>query len=291
VYPGHGAGSACGKALSSETWSTIGDQKSTNYALQAADRDTFVQVVTDGQSAPPAYFGYDGQRNREARDLLDESHLSTPLSLDRVLAEVEGGAVVLDTREPDDFARGHLTGAVNVGLSGRYAEFVGGILAPSDRVVLVADPEREDEAVIRLARIGYDRVVGHLDGGVAAALDRPDSLSTSSRLTVSGLEERRTDLADLVLLDVRQPGETEGGVIAGAVTIPLTQLNQRLGELDPATPTVVYCAGGFRSMIASSRLEQAGFLDVSDLVGGYGAWEQARALEGHSPEGTEGTSA
>ena len=275
VYPGHGAGSACGKSLSSDTWSTIGDQKSTNYALQAADRDAFVQVVTEGQTAPPAYFGYDGQRNREAREILNEEELSTPLSLDQVLAEVQGGAVVLDTREPDEFARGHLSGAINVGLSGRYAEFVGGILAPTDRVVIVAEPGREGEAVVRLARIGYDNVIGHLDGGVAAAVDQPDAMSTSSRLTVADLVTRDAQLDDLVVLDVRQPGETEGGIIPGAVTVPLTLLNQRLAELDPAAPTVVYCAGGFRSMIASSRLEQAGFADVSDLIGGYGAWEQA----------------
>ncbi len=275
VYPGHGAGSACGKSLSSDTWSTIGDQKSTNYALQAADRDTFVQVVTEGQTAPPAYFGYDGQRNREVREILDEEKLSTPLSLEQVLAEVQAGAVVLDTREPDDFAHGHLSGALNVGLSGRYAEFVGGILAPTDRVVVVAEPGHEDEAVVRLARIGYDRVIGHLAGGIGAAADRPDAMSVSSRLTAADLGAREAELDDLVVLDVRQPGETEGGVMPGAVTIPLTRLNQRLGELDPTAPTVVYCAGGFRSMIASSRLEQAGFGDVSDLIGGYGAWEQA----------------
>ncbi len=275
VYPGHGAGSSCGKNLSSDTWSTIGDQRENNYALAPMTEGEFVSVVTEGQTAPPAYFSFDAALNREIRPLLDETMAPPALTIDEVVALREDGAVLLDTRDPQEFAAGHLIGSVNIGLAGRYAEFAGGVINPTDQIVLVTDPDIELEAKNRLARIGFDNVVGFLAGSTGAMAARPDQVRQGKRVDVAALKSLLSSPDQLQLVDVRQPGETEGGVIDGAALVPLTQLNERLGELDPARKTVVYCAGGFRSSIAASRMVAAGFDDVADLLGGYGAWESA----------------
>ncbi len=277
LYPGHGAGSSCGKSLSSSTSCTIGEQRRSNYALAPMSKQDFIDVVTAGQTAPPAYFGFDAVLNRELRPILDEHAAPAPLELHEVIAKQAEGAIVIDSRDPVEFALGHLEGSINVGLSGRYAEFVGGVIEPDVDIVLVAEPGTELESKIRLARIGFDRVRGHLIDPIRSFSQHADSVRTSSRLDVEGLQRARTTVDDLQLIDIRQPGETEGGVIEGAILVPLTRLNERLGELDPTRPTVIYCAGGFRSSIAASRLIAGGFDDVSDLLGGYGAWEQALA--------------
>ncbi|MGH9037366.1 MAG: rhodanese-like domain-containing protein, partial [Acidimicrobiia bacterium] len=270
VFPAHGAGSACGKNLSTATVSTIGEQRVANYALVLPDEDAFVAAVTADQPAAPAYFGYDAARNKENRPLLDETP-AAPLPLDEVRRLQAAGATVLDTREPADFAAGHLAGSINVGLSGRYAEYAGSALDPDVDVVLVTDPGHEAEAKTRLARIGFDRVVGHLAEPAAALTATPEAARQASRLDVDQLAEARAEV-DPVLVDVRNPGEVSQGQIPGALTIPLGQLRTRLGELDRGRPTVIYCASGFRSSIAASLLRAAGFPDVSDLMGGYNAW-------------------
>ena len=270
VYPAHGAGSSCGKNLSTATVSTIGEQRATNYALLLRDEDTFVAAVTADQPAAPAYFGYDAAANKADRPLLDDTP-PPALSLEGVLRLQEAGATVLDTREPHDFAAGHVAGAINVGLSGRYAEYAGSVLDPEVDVVLVTDPGHEAEAKTRLARIGYDRVVGHLAEAAVALTAAPEAARQASRLDVDQLASARADV-DPALVDVRNPGEVSAGQIPGAVPIPLGQLRARLGELDAGQPTVVYCASGFRSSIAASLLRAAGFADVSDLKGGYNAW-------------------
>ena len=270
VYPAHGAGSSCGKNLSSATVSTIGEQRVGNYAVALADEDAFVAAVTADQPAAPAYFPYDAARNKEDRPLLDESP-PEPLTMDEVRRLQAAGATVLDTREPADFASGHVAGSVNVGLSGRYAEYAGSVLDPDTDVILVSDPGHETEAKTRLARIGYDRVVGYLALPTVALAATPEAARQASRLDVGQLVAARAEV-DPALIDVRNPGEVSQGVIPGAVTIPLAQLRGRLGELDAHRPTVVYCASGFRSSIAASLLRAADFDDVSDLKGGYNAW-------------------
>lgn len=273
VFPAHGAGSACGKNLSTETQSTIGEQRRTNHALQPMDEDDFVRLVTEGQPVAPLYFGFDARRNREDRALLDETSLPTALAIDDVLALQAGGAVVLDTRDPHDFAAAHLRGARNVGLAGRFAEYAGDVVRPDDRVVLVCEPGTELEAKVRLARIGFDGVVGHLADPYAAFLARPDAVVRSSRVTAAQLASARTSTPALVVIDVRNPGEVAAsGSVPGAVSIPLPRLLDAVESLDPSAPTVVYCAGGYRSSIAASVLAASGFRDVSDLVGGYDAW-------------------
>lgn len=277
VYPAHGAGSACGKNLSSDTWSTVGEQLDTNYALADMTKDAFVEVVTEGQTAPPAYFAYDAGLNRELRALLDESATPPAMTVAEVVAHQRRGGVVLDSRDPDVFAEGHLVGSINVGLTGRYAEFAGGVLQPGAPIVVVTASGAEREAKNRLARIGFDSVVGHLAAADEVMAEGGPDVSQIGRVGVDELDAARTEAADLQLVDVRQPGETAGGVIDGAELVPLTRLNEQLARLDASKPTIVYCAGGYRSMIAASRLRAAGFQDVRDLMGGYGAWEASRA--------------
>jgi glyoxylase-like metal-dependent hydrolase (beta-lactamase superfamily II)/rhodanese-related sulfurtransferase len=274
VYPAHGAGSACGKNLSTETWSTMGDQKATNYALLAEDKQTFVDLVTEGQPPAPEYFVYDAILNRQERSLLDESALPPALDWDALQAQIASGAFVVDGRDPEDFARGHLTGSVNVGLNGRYAEFAGSVVPSDVDIVLVVDDGFELEAKNRLARIGFDRVVGYVDQPLQVMADHPDAVGQASRLTAAEFDTRRDEVPGLQVVDIRNPGETALGIIGEAVTIPVGQLPARIGELAPEAPTVVYCAGGYRSSVAASLLRKAGFADVSDILGGYGAWSE-----------------
>jgi hydroxyacylglutathione hydrolase len=271
VFPAHGAGSACGKNLSTELSSTIGEQRVTNYALLAPDKATFLELVTEGQPPAPGYFAYDAVLNRKERDLLDETEPPTPLDWDQVQAALTEGAVLVDGRDPEEFAHGHLHGAVNVGLDGRYAEFAGSIL-PADRdIVLFVDPGSELEAKNRLARIGFDRVLGVVDDPYQRLVQHSDQVHVASRLTAILFTDRQSTVDDLQLVDVRNPGEHHLGSVPGAVNIPVGELPARLGELDPNRPTVVFCAGGYRSSVAASLLRANGFGDVSDVVGGYGA--------------------
>jgi len=286
VYPAHGAGSACGKNLSTDLVSTIGEQKQWNYALRAPDKETFMRLVTEGQPPAPGYFVYDAILNRKVHGLLDEDRAPEALSYDRVRQAVDRGAVVVDTRTPDDFARGHLRGSVNIGLGGRYAEFTGSVLSPDVEIVLVTEPGQELEGKNRLARIGFDRVLGYLAEPDKAMVEHPQDVAVASRLTAKAFGDRVAEVSGLQIVDVRNPGEAEAGMIPGAVNIPLAQLAGRIGELDAATPTVVYCAGGYRSSIAASLLRHHGFTDVSDIIGGYNAWDQTLP-ERLSTKGTE----
>lgn len=272
VYPAHGAGSACGKNLSTDLSSTIGAQKASNYALLAPDKPTFMELVTEGQPPAPGYFVYDAILNRKDRELLDETALPTSMSYDQVIDAIAAGAMLIDGRDPEEFSHGHLRAALNVGLAGRYAEFAGSILPHDVDIVLVVDPGYELEAKNRLARIGFDRVIGHLDDPYRVMFQHRDDVQVGSRLTAQAFNERIAEIADIQIVDVRNPGEVAAGIIEGAVTIPVGQLPARIDELDVTRPTVVYCAGGYRSSVAASLLRQRGFVDVSDMLGGYGAW-------------------
>lgn len=272
VYPAHGAGSACGKNLSTDLWSTIGDQKATNYALRATDKQSFMNLVTEGQPPAPGYFVYDAILNRKDRELLDENKVPTPMTYDQARNAIDAGAVLVDGRGPEEFAMGHLRGAVNIGLQGRYAEFAGSVLPSDVDIVLFTEPGQELEGKNRLARIGFDRVIGYVAEPYAVLVDHRGDVRVASRLTAKAFDERAAELPNLQIVDVRNPGEVEAGAIPNAIGIPVGQLPARLGELDPAKPTVVYCAGGYRSSVAASLLRQNGFSDVSDILGGYGAW-------------------
>lgn len=269
VLPAHGAGSACGKALSTETVSTIGVQRATNYALQPMSEEAFVDLVTEGQPTAPGYFGYDASLNRQDRALLDEHEAPSILSIDDVLTAMASGAVVLDTRRPEDFVAGHLAGSVNVSLDGRFSEQVGSVVPVGVPIVLVGEADHALEAKVRLARIGFDDVVGVLSGVERELAAAPERAAQLSRLTAAEFADRRSALGDgLQFIDVRNPGEVDAAPLGGARNIPLPRLRDAIGELDRERPVVVVCAGGARSLIANSLLRASGFTDVSDVLGG-----------------------
>ena len=283
VYPAHGAGSLCGKAISNETMSTIGEQRRSNYALQPMSKDEFVAMVTTDQPDAPAYFTYDAVLNTKERPTLDEALARElqPVPLDGALALQESGAQILDTREPGEFAAAHLAGSINVGLSGQYATWAGTVLRHDKPVVIVAAPGTERESATRLGRIGFDQVVGYLEGGLESLARRPELTRTTERLGPDVAAHRVGEGA--VLLDVRAPNERFDKRIKGSVAIPLTQLAARLAEVPRDRPVIVHCAGGYRSSIAASMLAHAGVDKVSELAGGIAAWEQAHLpLEGAS---------
>ncbi|MEO8695558.1 MAG: rhodanese-like domain-containing protein [Acidimicrobiales bacterium] len=286
VFPAHGAGSACGKSLSTETVSTIGEQRRMNYALAPMTVDEFVEAVTQDQSVAPLYFAFAANRNRELRELLEENATVASLTIDQVLAHQQDGAIVLDTRDDMTFASGHLRRSVNVGLGGRFAEYAGEVMRPDTPIVLVTEPGREGEAMVRLARIGFDRVLGALADPINAFLAHPDHVEPLSRLSADSLAERLQSVPALVVIDVRNPTEVALGSVNGARNISLPALLASIDQLDSKAPTVVYCAGGYRSAIASSLLRSHGFEDVSDLIGGYTAWV-ARSLSRDAPAAHE----
>ena len=275
VFPAHGAGSACGKNLSTELSSTIGEQKATNYALRAPDKATFMALVTEGQAPAPGYFAYDAILNRKNRALLDEDEMPVALSFDQVQSALAAGAVLIDARSAEDFALGHLRGAINIGLAGRYAEYGGSVLPHDADIVLMTDPGQELEGKNRLARIGFDRVVGYLADPEESMFTHSEEVQTASRLTAAAFDERIASIPYLQIVDVRKPTEVADGAVAHALNIPVGDLPGRLDELDTQRPTVVYCAGGYRSSAAASLLRREGFTDVSDILGGYGAWAES----------------
>ena len=276
VYPAHGAGSLCGKALSKETVSTIGEQRRVNYALQPMSKAAFVDLVTADQPDAPPYFTYDAVLNSQERPTLDEALARelNPLTLDQVLALQQVGGQVLDTRDAGDFAAAHLAGSLNVGLGGQYATWAGTILSRDRPIVIIADPGREYESAKRLGRIGFDHIVGYLQNGLHSLASRRDLTATTERVSPALAAERLAS-REALMVDVRTPGERERKFVAGSVSIPLNHLPERLQELPADRPLLVYCAGGYRSSIAASLLQQKGFTQVSELAGGLAAWEAA----------------
>jgi hydroxyacylglutathione hydrolase len=283
VFPAHGAGSACGKNLSTERQSTIGEQRATNYACRPMSKDDFVALVTEGQAAAPEYFGYDAVLNRRRHAVFDAVSPPTPLEIDEALTRQAAGAVVLDAREPHEFAVGHLRGSLNVPAGGRFAETAGTVVHADQEVVLVAPQDREEELVVRLGRIGFDRVAGYLRAPVASFLAVPDRVDRASRLTAPALVAALNGPNPPVLIDVRKAGEVAGGAIPGARHIALAELPRRLAEIPPGRPVVTYCASGYRSSVAASLLRHADRHDVSDLLGGYAAWSAADTGEPRDP--------
>lgn len=275
VYPAHGAGSACGKNLSAATVSTIGEQRHMNYALQPMTVDEFVVAVSGGQDNAPGYFPYAARLNRKTRALLDANRPPS-LTLDGLLAAQGKGALVLDTRSPQAFARAHLRRSINIGLDGRFAEYAGSLIESERDIALVTEPGMATEAKIRLGRIGYDRVAGALEDIEAALVETPQHAMRAPRLTAVQLAEEMAEIEDLVVIDVRNPGERAMGAIEGSLHLPLSVLARRAGELDLRRPIAVYCAGGYRSSMAASFLRAAGGVGIADLIGGYEAWRAAR---------------
>ncbi len=271
VFPAHGAGSACGKNLSTELQSTIGQQRKLNYACQPMSEEQFIAIVTEGQPSAPSYFVYNAILNRKEREVFAEGEGVPALDDAAVEAALARGAMVHDARDQQEFSTAHLRGSINVPVDGRMAETVGMVFAPEHEVIVIAPEGHEQEVATRFARIGYDRVIGYLPEPEHYFVSHEADVARASRLTVAQTEEVIAD-ADVQLVDIRNAGELAVGQIPGAVHIPLAELTKRAEELDPARPVLLYCAGGWRSSVGASALRAQGFADVSDILGGYDAW-------------------
>ena len=282
VYPAHGAGSLCGKQLSRDTVSTLGEQRRSNYALRPMDESEFVALVTADQPDAPSYFTYDAVLNTKERRTLEtmlEDQLK-PLDVDVVLALREAGAQILDVRDPAEYARAHLVGSINIGLNGSYATWAGTILDKDKPIVVIAEPAREAEAAMRLGRIGFDSFVGYLRSGISALEERPELMTGTARITPAEAAAAMTSSDPPIVVDVRAAKELLKGHIAGAVNLPLNHLRERLDEIPPHRRVLVHCAGGYRSSIAAGLMQQRG-LDVLELAGGMAAWEAAGQAVAH----------
>lgn len=277
VFPAHGAGSACGKNLSTERQSTIGEQRAFNYACQPMSEAQFLEVVTAGQPPAPAYFIYNATLNKQERGVRDTDAAAPALTVEQVESALAGGAVLLDARDNQEFAAGHLRGALNVPWDGRTAETIGAVLMPEQQVVIMAPEGQEQDVATRFARIGFDNVLGYVADPEAYLIAHQQDVTRASRLTVGQVADV-LDSDDAQIVDIRGEGELEAGMLPGARHIPLAQLVSRAGELDPARPVLLYCAGGWRSSVGASLLRHRGFSDVSDILGGYGAWSMAHAV-------------
>ncbi len=286
VYPGHGAGSACGKNLSSDTSSTIGAQRESNYALQPMSEDEFIQMVATDQPAAPKYFSYDAVLNQSQHGTLEEAleKALTPLGPTEFGKAIADGAQVLDARAPDTYATAHLPGSLNVGIDGRFASWAGAVLDLKKPILIIADANREKEVALRLGRIGLDSVIGFLDGGTFAL---GQNTKHFERLSARELATELEGESPPWVLDIRGPGEVAQSKIAGSQTIPLPELHRRLDEVPRDKNLVVHCAGGYRSAIAASLLMQANYDPVRDLRGGMKAWLAAELpVEGEQAKAT-----
>jgi hydroxyacylglutathione hydrolase len=277
VYPAHGAGSLCGRAISKETVSTIGDQRRLNYALQPMSKQVFIELVTADQPEAPPYFVYDAVLNSKERPTLDESleRSLKPLALDTVLALQKEGAQILDTRDADEFGAAHLAGSVNIGLGGQYATWAGTMLNHEHPIVIIAAPGRENESAVRLGRIGFDNVAGYLRNGLQSLESRPDLVVFIERLSPQFAAEMFASNQPPLAIDVRAPREREQKHIDGSLSMPLNHFVRDMKALPKDRALLVYCAGGYRSSIAASVLMASGFDSVCEIAGGLAAWESA----------------
>ena len=282
VFPAHGAGSLCGRAMSEDRSSTIGRERRTNYALKAPDKTSFIELMTADIPERPSYFASDVALNRSgATPLSDQKELQALEPAEVVVAQ-RRGAIVLDTRDEDAFGAGHIPNAVNIGLGGQFASWAGAIVGLEADIIILADDEaRARETRLRLARVGIERTIGSVKSGIQAWHDGGMALATVRQLDPQALRARIAD-GRVQLVDVRRPGEWSEDHIPGALHIPLNELLASFEELDRTRPVAAYCAGGYRSSIATSLLERAGFEDVVNLSGGFDAWCEA----GLQPEGS-----
>ncbi|HLQ76675.1 MAG TPA: rhodanese-like domain-containing protein, partial [Terriglobia bacterium] len=274
LYPAHGAGSMCGKNLSTDTVSTIGEQRKFNYALQPMSREEFRAIVTAEQPEAPGYFVHDAMLNRLEHPSLDATLAKSRqgLSVDDVLSLAKQGAQLVDTRDGVDFEGAHLAGAWNIGINGKYATWCGTILNHNNPIVVIADNGREEEAIVRLGRIGFDNVAGFLKNGMDAVQDRPELIRRIDRITALALSGLQSSPDAPLVVDVRSEKERAAGHIPGSVSIPLNHFQERLKQLPDRRNIVVHCEGGYRSATAASMMVAAGYPRVMDLVGGFKAW-------------------
>ncbi len=276
VYPAHGAGSLCGRNMRAERSSTIGTERLTNYALQIKSREEFIQELTTNLPTRPDYFLQDAEINREGAPTLADLPALRPISAAELKSMLDEGVVALDIRPGDRFAQGHVPGSINIALSGQFASWAGTVLGLSARPLLIADsPEQLSEAQLRLARVGIEDACGYLSGGVAAWKQAGFELAELPQIAVQTLHDRWQARTSQVL-DVRREPEWRAGHIEGAVWWPLDNFKISPPEIDRDRPIAVHCKSGYRSMIACSLLQRAGFRNVTNVIGGFDAWQQTK---------------
>jgi len=275
IFPAHGAGSLCGRQMSTERSSTIGNERRTNYALQARTSEDFVHLLTDDMPPRPEYFLRDVELNRQGATNLDQIPLPVPVRAPEVLRLQAEGAIVLDTRPPAQFSVAHVPGSIHIGLSGQYASWAARILGLDKRIILVGeDPEHLRESQLRLARVGIENVHAFLEDGIAGWVAGGYELDYIPQISVQEFAELLEQDKDYVgVLDVREHGEVEAGAIENSIRIPLGQLSNRTAELDNKKLIVIHCKSGYRSSIATSILRRAGFREIANLTGGFDAWK------------------
>ena len=277
VYPAHGAGSLCGKRLSSDTVSSLGDQRRFNYALQPMSKEEFIRLVTADQPDAPPYFTYDAVLNTREHATLDKNleQVLHPVDLAEVLRMGDAGTQIIDVRDAGEYANGHLAGSINIGLGGQFATWAGTLLDRAKPIAIIAEPGREREATVRLGRIGFDHVKGYLGGGMQALAARPDLVWQTERMTAAMVSEEMANPDPPLLLDVRNAREWETRHIDGSMNVPLNQLQERIAEIPRNRRIAVHCAGGYRSSIAASILHQYGITRLAEMAGGLAAWDAA----------------
>lgn len=271
VYPAHGPGSACGKNIGKETYSTIGVQKQTNYALQEMSKEEFIRKVTDGMLPPPKYFFEDARINKAGYQPIDKVLRKNMEALEtaQFKQHVQEGAIILDARMPDNFEKGFIKGSINIGLNGQYAVWVGTLIDINAPLVLVTEPDQEEEAILRLARVGYENVKGFLKGGIAAWDEELETISSVEPEKVAELLKKGN-----TIVDVRKHGEYNTGHVKDAQFVTLSDMPGNLKGLDKNATYLVHCAGGYRSMIAASIMKREGFREPKNVYGGFGAIKQ-----------------
>lgn len=283
VYPAHGAGSACGKNMSKETSDTLGNQKKTNYALQPMSKEQFIEEVTSGLTPPPAYFPLNVKMNVEGYESIDTvlEHGTRALSPDAFEAAAnETGALMLDTRAPEVFAEQFIPNAINIGIDGNFAPWVGALITDIKQpILLITDKGREEEVVTRLARVGCDHAIGYLKGGIEAWVQAGKETDTIESIPVDELYKRKQAQEPMSFVDVRKESEFAEGHVAGAENVELDYINDQLSRLDKNKTYYVHCAGGYRSMIFNSILRSRGYDKLINVQGGYKAIEQSGRFE------------
>ncbi|SFH41231.1 MBL fold metallo-hydrolase [Pedobacter insulae] len=275
VYPAHGAGSACGKNMSKETFDTLGHQKEVNYALKASSKEQFIKEVTEGILPPPQYFAQNVAMNKMGYESIDDVYKKGLVALSP--AEFENlanltGALILDTRDPQVFAKAFIPNSINVGLNGQFAPWVGALISDlKQEILLVTEEGKEEETITRLARVGYDNTIGYLKGGVVAWEASGNEVDHIVSISAAQFEAAVNANETLNALDVRKPGEYEAEHLENTLTRPLDYINEWTSALNPKETYYIHCAGGYRSMIAASILKARGIENVIDIAGGYGA--------------------
>ncbi len=283
VYPAHGAGSSCGKNLGSKNQSTIGEQKESNYALKSQTKEEFIKAVTEDLNEAPIYFSINAKMNKEGYDNMDELRMKSlvPLTIDQFKEKISKGHIILDTRNPEEFTYGFIPGSISIGLEGRFAEWAGSLLSFKEPIIVVAEKGKEEETIVRLARVGFNNVEGFLKGSFEAwiaAGEKPDII-----IDVEA-DELAMDIPfddNLLILDVRKPNEFNEGHVKGAMNLPLSEMIDvaQIAALEENSNIYVHCASGYRSVIAVSLLKRQGYHNLRNVLGGYKNIKEQKNIE------------